>query len=641
MAFYKLKKTKPFTDIVCVGVSVDSTKYAFGKETFHENIHGFHTIHLKPKTGRLFQFGDCLTWDCDDIFNCVCNYLPTRNNVLIVCNHSLVVLGSSDFTAAIEQGVILLDRKEVKTDKTPPHTDINSESESFVASCPPTIVMFTCTVNGNNYTLVDVSNYGIKYMIDIFNNLSNEDKLLVHNESELGVSEDNSLTCAALIARFMQEQYAVVADNKLGGLALTYSSQGMRRFRTHDYQDDILTHTYDDARILEDGCYLGGRVEARYHGHYDGKVYLLDIQSLYPHLGRSKPFPTKLLESQVNPTDQTIEKWLSSGIVFARCHVTTELPAYPVKRDGKLIFPTGSFVANLCCEEFSDAWKEGRIRKVYNGQLYRSGFTLKSYSEHMLTVRSAYKGCNNRLAEYITKVTTNGLWGKLGQYGNLWITMPNEVPDRQYGGYIEYNKMLGSNDQYRIINWEVSRLTKYNWIDNTFIPISACINAYSRHYLWRHMLQAGLHNVLYCCVDGLIVTEEGYNRLAWLIAPTPYQYGMYKVSEMGNECSILGHGIYMIGNKVAYQGVSKYDVKQYRGFWSAIRDVNPIMDKEVMTGKKVASTYRYKDDRGKLLEKGIVNGQFIAVDNLEEPFLYDTDQVPNNYQPSFHVPEWS
>jgi hypothetical protein len=175
MAFTKLTKQWPYTDIICVGVSVDSTPYLYGKETYHENVHGFHTIHLKRKDKRLHKTGDILTWDCSDIFNSICNYLPVGNNTLIVVNHSLVVLGSSDFTEQMEAGNILLHRGTIGDEQIHGRGDEIHDTQSFVCSCPPTVVMFTYTHSGKRYTMVDVNNYGVKYLWDTFDKFTDED----------------------------------------------------------------------------------------------------------------------------------------------------------------------------------------------------------------------------------------------------------------------------------------------------------------------------------------------------------------------------------------------------------------------------------------------------------------------------------
>jgi hypothetical protein len=640
MSFTKLKKIHHYTDIVCIGLEVSQEKYQFSSSSKLLNIHGFNSIHLRPKNGTLHQFGEIITWDCDSLFDCICNYLPTNHNPILVVNHSLVAIGSSDFTQCLEQGTIVINRAERNNEDFGYEESGKQSTECFVASCPPTILMFTYVPTGKRYTMVDIANYGIDYISDVHDNLDDNDKKLIPNTAELGVSEDKSVTCTTLIARFMQELYKLVTKHELGGIGLTYSSIGMRCFRHSFYGDNILTHTNEEAIIVEKGMYLGGRVEERYHGHYSGKCYLLDIQSLYPHIGRSKPFPTELEDTVSSPPNRIIEERLKTHIIGALCHVDTPVPAYPVKIDGLLRFPVGQFNCYLCGEEFTDAYQEGRIKHVYHANFYKQGYILKEYSEYMLSLRTIYKKSSNKLSEMIVKLITNGLWGKFGQTGKVWVIDEREIADRAYGGYYKHNDANHLGEQYRIIDWTVSRLEHINFPDNVFSPISACMNSYSRHYIWRHMLQAGLHNVLYCCVDGLIVTQEGYDRLAWLIAPTPYQYGMYKVSETGDYANIYGYGKYAIGGKIASQGIPRKDSKQYSGFWSVLDRIDESIRPQILAGDTVAVTYKPSDIRNMLRNRCDGQGHFTAQDTVSQQIDSTLDHVSLLRQETFHSPEW-
>lgn len=641
MAFTKLTRIQHYTDIICIGASVDKKPYPYGERHCYENLHGFHTIQLKCKDGKCTMEGDAITWDCSDLFDCILNYIQCGRSPLIVLNHSLVCIGSSDFVGKLDRREIVLASSESNYEQFGYSGEGKVSTESFVSSAPPTILIFDHLHTGKRYTVVDIANYGAKYMIDIWDNLSKVEREAIHNEAELGVSEDNSLTCCTLIAMYMRKYYKLVHEHNLGGVSLTYSSQGMRAFRKRFYSDNICTHADKDARILEDRCYLGGRVQELYHGMYNGKVYLLDIQSLYPHLGTIKKFPTSLQDTQTSPSKGTIEQWLDSGIVFAHCHVESDLPAYPYKTMEGLTFPKGSYNAYLCADEFSDAWKTGCIRNVYKAQHYSADFILKPYSDFMLSLRTKYKGSSDRLTEFMAKCITNGLWGKFGQCGNVWMYDDKEQADRPYGGYYKFDCERMKKYQYRIIDWNVSKLEYAPFSDNTFIPISACMNAYSRHYIWRHMLQAGLNNVLYTCVDGLIVTQEGMDRLAWLIAPNPYIYGMYKVSEIGDSCCISGYGKYTIGNKVAYQGVPRYNSKQSRGFWSVLDDNDLMQTKEIYEGKEILTSYGSSDMRNKLMLQVNKPGSFTDPLTLHESPLLPF--VPDSYQQDhlFHDSEWN
>ena len=641
MSFTKLKRQSSYTDIVCVGIKTDRKPYPFSDNVYLENLHGFHTVHLRPNGTALRHHDDIITWDTNTLFDSIINYMGTRRNTLIVTNHSLVALGSSDFTSLLDSRQIMISRGKAEKEEFGYQEEGEISTQCFVASSPPTIVIFEHVHTGRRFTLVDIQNFGIKYMYDVYSSLTREEKSCIPSLSDIGIDDNCSLTCAMLIARYIQEYYKVVSNNKLGGMSCTYSSQGMKAFRYRYLDDSILTHINSDARILEENCYLGGRVEERYHGRYDGKCYLLDIQSLYPYMGMVKSFPTKLQDYQVNPPKETIDHWVKTGGVAARLLVSTDSPAWPRKHEGVLSFPVGRFNTFLCGEEFSEAWNTGQVERVYDASYYECKPILKTYSEDMLRIRSAYKGSDNRLAELITKFITNGLWGKFGQIGNLWVHDYDVTPDMQYGGYRKISPSGMLEYQYRIIDWEVSKLVKAKYIQNTFLPVSVFMNSYSRHYLYRHMLMAGLNNVLYCCVDGMIVTSEGLDRLSHLIARSPYEYGKYKISEQGDSCNIQGYGIYSIGNKVSYQGIPKYNTKQVRGFWSSLSEFTKSIIPSVASGHEVEVTECWKDQRKLLANSKCTDGKPICPSSLYEQMLTQEELAYQGSAGLFHRSEWN
>jgi len=640
MSFTKLKKIHRYTDVICVGISVSEEKYMFSSNSYVLNLHGFHTIHLRPKDGKLHKHGDVITWDTDSLFDCLTNYISTGNNPLIVCNHTLVAIGSSDFTEQMDSRQIVIKRTDRDAGEFGYVEENEISTECFIASTPPTILMFTNVHSGKTYTMVDISNYGIDYISDVFDNLCNEDKPLVFNSAELGVSEDNSLTCAALIARFMQEFYRLTADHKLGGLSLTYSSQGMRAFRHLYYKENILTHTDRKAIIVERNCYTGGRVEERFNGHYPEQSYLLDIQSLYPHIWRTKRLPVELLCSERTPPRSTVKERLQTQIVGAWCRVETDIPAYPVKINNVLRFPTGSFNTYLIGEEFSEAFNAGHVTHIYHANFYSCDYVLKEYAEFMLGLRTRYKGANNRLAEMIIKLITNGTNGKFGQTGKCWVVDEREIADQQYGGYIKYDDKDHDGIQYRIIDWNVSRLESTPFAENTFIPIAACVNSSSRITMWRYMQLAGLQNILYVAVDGLIVNQEGYDRLEMCIARSPYEYGRFKIAESAEYCNIYGYGKYSIGNKVCSQGLPRKDSKIYSGFWNATNGARTISTQESASGKQVIATYKSSHQREILRSKCDTVGAFTAQDSIDTPIDLSTFEDVENQPSLFHSPEW-
>lgn len=640
MAFTKIKRPIRYSCLLAVGVKTQSNQVNNSPTHSLENITEFASQLMVFVNGSLKPVKDMLTWSGNEVFDAILNYCDIGNNCLIVCNHSLVLLGASDFVHHLDNGSIAICDNKVNADDYAIKDVDNLDAKQFIASMPPTIVGCWNNVSGGRFTLVDIANYGPKYLVEVWENLSDEEKKLIPNYAELGVSEDSADTCCALIARYMQEWYKIVSTFKLGGIALTYAGQGMRAYRYKFCSNEIVTHRNDNARILERACYVGGRCEVRYQGWYHGKTYLLDIRSLYPALGKTKEFPCELQDFQEHPTKETIDDWLQTSCVLAYCHIDTPEPAYPKRIGSATIFPVGRFNAFLCGEEFKDAWNNGYITTVYRAASYRTGSVLKSYSEYMLDARSRVKQACNSLGELCIKRITNGTWGQFGKNTNVWILDETIKPDSPYGGFIKRNERTGSEDQYRIINWQVSKLTSSLWTDNTFTPIAAIINSYSRHMIYRHALLAGMRNVLYFSIDGMIVTQEGLDRLSWLVSPHYQDYGTYRISESSQDCYIKDVGVYRIGNKVAYQGCPERDTKTYKGFWS-------------VTGSKQLGSNSTQVDSTKVhrIESSITRRKLLGYDDnkpgfftgltvLDESPLVGSSCNPAYSQTGFHSGEW-
>jgi hypothetical protein len=251
------------------------------------------------------------------------------------------------------------------------------------------------------------------------------------------------------------------------------------------------------------------------------------------------------------------------------------------------------------------------------------------------------KSTCNKLGELIVKLVTNGLWGKFGQLANLWIIDQTERPDRQYGGFIKVDPLDLSEKHYRIINWVVSRLTSTKWSDNTFPAIAAYANSLARFTLWQAVQMAGLSNVLYCCIDGVIVNEAGFNRLRVLCSDNPESYGLFRVSEKEKSCYIEKYGVYKIGNKTAYQGIPLEETVRYSGFWSLLHDKLLTHNEGMASRNPVVSTVTPTSLRSALGKDKPDTGSFTADVVLDELCLPSLPDSPPCQQQDSLFAAWS
>lgn len=621
--FTALKSDSGYTDYVIIGIATEYETSKGKTGITYEKISEFCIIHYKASHGRLYRADEPIIYGGHAVFEALYSLQHLGNNVLVIVNNSLVALGSSDFGYMLDQKFLEICLTQGSGDDYALTDNDEVYSLFFVASAPPTIVKAVRKSSKQEITIVDIANYGIKYLDTIWENMSEEHQQRIPNLAELGVSVNCCDTVAALMAHFMLHYHEVCRVNKLGSIALTYAGQAMKYYRRRHYAGQIKPHADEEVAYLEECCYTGGRGEARFHGWYHGKVYLLDIQSLYPSQALDYEFPTELIEKAKSPSLNDLESWTRDSIVFAHVRVKTGEPIYAKREVHSTTFPVGTFNSYLCGNEFTECLRRGHIENCYFAARYRKSAILRTFSESMLNTRSVYKAKGARLSEFITKCITNGLWGKFGQLGNRWLRDDNIITDIRYGGFVSIDSTCSKEYQYRVIDGICYKLVRCLWQDNTFVPVSAMANSISRYLLWRYMQFAGLSNVLYCSIDGLIVTEEGYKNLTPFIAKTNTEYGKFKVSEEADSCYIYKYGCYKIGNKVAYMGMPRDNTIQRKGFWNYKADT-AILDRDEMVTQTIVTRYRSALQERMLLGSNDKSpGSFTAPNLLEEPILND------------------
>jgi hypothetical protein len=639
-SFTKLGNTYHFTDYLIVGIETKRHSGSSVVDRVFEKIERFCIIHCKPNNGRLSTFTALTEFEGCDILETVLKYYPCGKRTLIICNNSLVFLGSSDLTDLLENKIYkVATGTEDGENVGLPEKDRISTLQ-FIASAPPTIVGLESKLNSTRITIVDIANYGVKDIGDFALMLDAQYYNDIPNYAELGLSIDKCDTVTTCIHLIFNKYYTMVMKHGLGGIALTYSGQAIRSFRKNNYENGIKKHADEVAATVEEACYFAGRAESRYRGWYRGKCYLLDLNSLYPHVGRNTAVPCELVKTIRNPKPRILREAIENYCGFAHVRVSTSQAKYPCRVDGCLKWPTGTFNTFLCGKELKEAVESGDVIDCYFLATYRTGMILKSYSEDMLDIRSQYKRNGDKVSEHLIKFITNGLWGMLGSLGNRWIVDHDAVSTSRYGGFVRLSERGEYRQIYRVIDGECSKQVRCSWSDNTFTPISAFINSACRALLWRYMLQAQLSNVLYCAIDGLIVTEDGYRNLKSVMAQDQFDYGYFKVAESDHRCYIHSAGRYSIGEKVAYTGMPRKDSYIYKGFWN-IRDEKYILDQQ--TGHRC--TLLQNRGNPSLLRQTLGSddnqlGWFTCPDELAERKLQDDSVYQRDNRPSQHFDFW-
>lgn len=638
--FSKLGRTVGCTDYIVVGIETSRSKDERSIDYIIERIDRFSIAHYKPCDTGCYKVDDTIEFEGHNVMQCILEHFDLGKNTRIICNNSLVFLGSSDFADLLEHGFYSISTLDEDSEDIGLETKGKHDASMFIASAPPTIVGIDSNLNKNKLVITDIRNYGIRSIASALDLLTDKELSTVWNCAELGYSIDKCETICDILGILWKRYCLVVTKYRLGGIGLTYANQSMRAFRRNHYDGTITRHNSESIATIEERTYIAGRCEALYKGWYNGSCYLIDANSLYPSIGRVFQFPREVAEEFNGCDNNTARDRIAETIGFAHVRIETDSPVYPCRSEGSLLWPIGKFNTYLCGPELEYALKNNHITHIYKLVTYRKGYVLKSFCETMLSIRDYYRKTNDKLAEYYIKQITNGLFGAFGRVGMRWIIDPKAISTSLYGGFTRYESDEKDKVQYRVINGICSKLVRCYWDDNVYPAISAYINSVCRSQLWNYIQRAGNGNVLYCSIDGLILTQRGYDNIRDSVTCDRSAYGKFRVCESDSKCYIASAGRYRIGRKIAYTGYPREEGYQYRGFWNA-RDERYTI--ETYGGRHctaIASVPKCDVRRNELGNDDHSQGDFTSPITLWEPPLNSPSDYRRSWKPHQHFDHW-
>lgn len=346
-----------------------------------------------------------------------------------------------------------------------------------------------------------------------------------------------------------------VKTENLGNLAKTAAGQAFNAFRHRFMTDKILIHDHKKALELEREAYSGGRVECFRIGNFTGPHYCYDVNSMYPYVMRSYPYPCRLISYRKRGTPEDLQRFIADGyLLVARCHVMQPEPDLGCKLQGKLIFPIGDFWGCFTTPELKYLIERGQIMEVADLSIYEGGHLFADYVDYFYTERLAAKAKGDKVRDKIFKMLLNSLYGKFGQTGETWEPV-GDAPIEQVGVVEQINYQTGKKETLKIFGGTVFKRKEEKEAFNSFPAVAAHVTAYARMTLLEYMDAAGRENVLYCDTDSLFVGEKGHKKLA------PYHddktLGKIKLEQQTDGLTLYAPKDYIFGDTVKMKGVKK------------------------------------------------------------------------------------
>lgn len=417
-----------------------------------------------------------------------------------------------------------------------------------------------------------------------------------------------------------------IKTNNLGNCQKTLASQAFSSFRHRFMRHPICIHSDARAARLERCSYFGGRVENYCVGLVPQRLYKLDINSMYPSVMSGRAYPHKLLRYYHDGV--SVDK-LRAGVERLHCiaHVTleTDVPRYPLRRPGRVIYPIGRFATVLQGETLKAALDSGHVTGVMQVAAYQTAPLFDDFVDYFWSERRKAQESGNEVYTYLYKILMNSLYGKFGQRGfeqqrhEQDVATGLEVESAWINGRIATIWTLGRTV---FVNYKVDKTPTLAEISqelpvdeqervmqgegyNSFCAISASITDHARDLLWRLMEQAGREHVYYVDTDCLFVDSIGRERLEEHVGSG---LGQLKVEGETDHCVLYAPKDYEWGEETKRKGVPKgsvsldeeglYAVKQWERWRTGLR-LGMRDDYRIVTRRKRLS---------RVVEHGVVGG---------------------------------
>jgi len=356
-----------------------------------------------------------------------------------------------------------------------------------------------------------------------------------------------------IMVRLWEEWFPFLDEHQLGTFRTTIGSQAFAGFRHGYMHNRIEIHTNADAIALERDAYYGGRTEPFYVGRLEGvDLYKLDVNSMYPYVMHAHRYPTHLesigLTITVDRLRALIDKW---GVV-ADVTVVVDAPVYPVKQDGKNVYPVGEMRTTLTTPEIIYGLSRGWVKEVHAYATYRTRPLFHWWVEALYELKCQYERDGDPLRRQMVKLLLNSLYGKFGQLGytdRIIGSADPEVISVSHG----YDRARRCNLTIYTAGGLVIEQIRTGEGYNAFVGIAAHVTAYARLYLWDLIERAGRRNVYYCDTDSLFTNRAGYDALADGI--DPIRLGFLKVEETAQLLEIRAPKDYTFGDHTVRKGI--------------------------------------------------------------------------------------
>lgn len=353
----------------------------------------------------------------------------------------------------------------------------------------------------------------------------------------------------------------------LGNWQLTGAGQSWATFRHRFMDKPLLVHDDQDAIAAERRAMWTGRCEAYWHGELKFQVvHEWDLSLAYPRIARDHNVPVRYLGPMPEHANWTTYIGSVGTALLAECRVTTDLPIVPTEHEGRIIWPTGTFVTTLWDPEIKALLDAGATVTVHKGWLYRKAPALKTWAEWVIGQLDNLGDLKDHWQYIVLKHWARALIGRFAMTYTEWEEFA-QTPSPGVRAHNVYDAQSGETFRTVQIGQTMWRDAGVREWGESMPMVTGYIQSIGRVRLWRIYSEAPPGSVLYADTDSVLVTDMHSADLARVAAAHP-EWGL-RLKRSWQGFAVWGPRQIQTGESVRVSGIAKHatriDKMTFRG----------------------------------------------------------------------------
>lgn len=305
-----------------------------------------------------------------------------------------------------------------------------------------------------------------------------------------------------------------------------------------------------------------GRLEAWRHGRVlPGPVTEWDMTLAYPVIAREAEVP---IAPRGQYSDVALADWHSLRrryAVLSDVTVTTSAPTVPARREGRVLWPVGTFRTWLWENEAMMALDHGAELHVHRAVTYQRAPALRDWAEWVIGLLDDREGVEDPVVRLMVKFWARSVIGRFGAQWAKWEDLgPHPVWSvhagiHGHGNGAAAQRFIHLGRQY-LLEGEKGEAP------DSCPSVMSWIMAECRVRLWRETEAAGAEHVAYLATDSLLVDRIGDARLRRL-----HSEG-WRPKRSWSHVEVLGPGQLILGGEVKASGIPRGAVRTGARTWA-------------------------------------------------------------------------